>query len=98
MIVTCRREKDGGRWVKSEEDRLMLLRQAIVAGVEYVDLEEDIAAKIPRFGKTKRIISYHNFQETPEDLTHLHARLSEPATPTSSRSPRWPTARTTTCG
>src|SRR5437870_13517814 len=54
----------------------MLLRQAIAAGVEYVDLEEDIAASIPRFGKTKRIISYHNFQETPEDLNHLHARLS----------------------
>lgn len=76
VIVTCRREKDGGRWAKSEEDRLMLLRQAIVAGVEYVDLEEDIAAGVPRFGKTKRIISYHNFQETPEDLNHLHYRLS----------------------
>jgi 3-dehydroquinate dehydratase / shikimate dehydrogenase len=76
VIVTCRREQEGGRWAKSEEDRLMLLRQAIVAGVEYVDLEEDIAASIPRFGKTKRIISYHNFQETPEDLNHLHARLS----------------------
>src|SRR6478736_3385444 len=75
VIVTCRREKDGGRWAKSEEDRLMLLRQAIVAGVEYVDLEEDIAASVPRFGKTKRIISYHNFQETPEDLNHLHAKL-----------------------
>jgi 3-dehydroquinate dehydratase/shikimate dehydrogenase len=77
VIVTCRREKDGGRWVKSEDERLMLLRQAIVAGCDYVDLEEDIASKVPRFGKTKRIISYHNFQETPEDLTHLHARLSE---------------------
>lgn len=76
VIVTCRREKDGGRWAKSEEDRLMLLRQAIVAGVEYVDLEEDIAASIPRFGKTKRIVSYHNFQETPEDLNELHARLA----------------------
>src|SRR5690348_16451612 len=35
IIVTCRREKDGGRWAKSEEERQMLLRQAIVAGVEY---------------------------------------------------------------
>jgi 3-dehydroquinate dehydratase/shikimate dehydrogenase len=76
VVVTCRREKDGGRWAKDEEQRLMLLRQAIASGVEYVDLEEDIAAAIPRYGKTKRIISYHNFQETPEDLTHLHARLS----------------------
>ena len=29
VIVTCRREQDGGRWAKSEEDRLMLIRQAI---------------------------------------------------------------------
>ncbi len=76
VVITCRREKDGGRWTKSEESRQMLLRQAIVAGVEYVDLEEDVAAIIPRFGNTKRIISYHNFQETPEDLNALHARLA----------------------
>jgi 3-dehydroquinate dehydratase/shikimate dehydrogenase len=76
VIITCRREKEGGRWTKPEEQRLMLLRQAIAAGVEYVDLEEDIATSIPRFGKTKRIISYHNFQETPEDLNHLHYQLS----------------------
>jgi len=76
VVVTCRREKDGGRWTKDEESRLMLLRQAIAAGVEYVDLEEDIAASIPRFGNTKRIVSYHNFQETPEDLNALHARLA----------------------
>ncbi len=76
VVVTVRREKDGGRWTKSEESRHMLLRQAIAAGVEYIDLEEDIAAGIPRFGKTKRIISYHNFHETPEDLNALHARLA----------------------
>jgi 3-dehydroquinate dehydratase/shikimate dehydrogenase len=77
VIVTCRRERDGGRWTKSEEERQMLLRQAIASGVEYVDLEEDIAASIPRFGKTKRIVSYHNFEETPEDLNALHKRLSD---------------------
>ena len=37
----------------------------------YVDLEHDIANAIPRYGKTKRIISYHNFQETPEDIAVL---------------------------
>lgn len=76
VVITCRRERDGGKWVRSEDQRLLLLRQAIVAGIEYVDLEEDVAAKIPRFGKTKRIISYHDFQETPEDLEGLHARLA----------------------
>ncbi|MGN6136441.1 MAG: shikimate dehydrogenase [Aureliella sp.] len=76
VLITCRRRADGGRWEKSEEERQMLLRSAIASGVDYVDLEEDIAAKIPRYGKTKRIISLHNFEETPADLDGLHARLS----------------------
>ena len=68
VIVTCRRPQDGGKWERSEDERRMLLRSAIADGAEYVDLEEDIAGTIPRFGKTKRIISYHNFQETPTNL------------------------------
>jgi 3-dehydroquinate dehydratase/shikimate dehydrogenase len=76
VVVTIRRERDGGKWAHSEEKRQLLLRQAIVAGCDYVDLEEDIAGKIPRFGKTKRIISYHDFAETPENLEALHARLA----------------------
>jgi 3-dehydroquinate dehydratase/shikimate dehydrogenase len=77
VVVTCRRKEDGGRWEKSEEDRLLLLRQSIATGVEYVDLEEDTAAKIPRYGKTKRIISYHNFEGVPENLEEIHARLAK---------------------
>jgi 3-dehydroquinate dehydratase/shikimate dehydrogenase len=76
VVVTIRRQRDGGRWTKSEDERLMILRQAIATGVEYVDLEEDVAASIPRFGKTKRIVSYHNFQETPENLPSLHTRMA----------------------
>jgi 3-dehydroquinate dehydratase/shikimate dehydrogenase len=76
VIVTCRRERDGGKWIRSEEQRQLLLRQAIVAGCDYVDLEEDIAGKVPRYGKTKRIVSYHDFSETPENLDALHARLA----------------------
>jgi 3-dehydroquinate dehydratase/shikimate dehydrogenase len=75
VIITCRRERDGGRWAGTEAARQMLLRTAIVDGVDYVDIEDDIAANIPRYGKTKRIISYHNFRETPEDLDELHARM-----------------------
>ncbi len=75
-IVTVRREQDGGKYTGSEETRLMMLREAIANGVEYVDLEEDIAGQIPRFGKTKRIISYHSFRNTPENLRELHSRLA----------------------
>ena len=64
VVVTCRRKVDGGRWDRSEEERLMLLRSAISMGIEYIDLEEDIATKIPRYGKTKRII-VSNFLGVP---------------------------------
>jgi 3-dehydroquinate dehydratase/shikimate dehydrogenase len=74
-VVTCRRQQDGGKWSGSEDDRLMLLRSAIASGVEWVDLEEDIAHKIPRFGKTKRIVSYHNFIDTPANLLEIHERM-----------------------
>jgi 3-dehydroquinate dehydratase/shikimate dehydrogenase len=75
VVITVRREQDGGKYTGSEEARLIMLREAIANGVEYVDLEEDIAGQIPRFGKTKRIISYHSFRNTPENLRELHTRL-----------------------
>lgn len=77
VVITCRREQDGGQWKESERDRLMLLRTAIIEGADYVDLEEDTAAQVPRYGKTKRIISYHNFRETPQNLEEIHERLSK---------------------
>lgn len=76
VIITCRRDSEGGRWEQSEEARLLLLRTAIVEGADYVDLEDDIAAKVPRYGKTKRIVSHHDFGKTPSDLTLLHKRLA----------------------
>ena len=76
VIMTCRRKSDGGRWEHSEEARLTLLRTAIVEGADYVDLEDDVAAGIRRYGVTKRIISHHDFQKTPADLTLLHKRLA----------------------
>ena len=77
VVITARRREDGGRWMKSEQERLMLLRSAIAAGVEYVDIEADIAAQIPRYGNTKRIISYHDLSETPADLEDLHSAMAE---------------------
>ena len=76
LVITCRRREDGGRWEKSEDERLMVLRSAIASGVDFVDLEEDIADKIPRYGSTKRIVSLHNFEETPDNLEEIHKRLA----------------------
>ena len=76
VICTCRREQDGGKFTDSEERRLVILRSAIAEGADYVDLEEDVAKAIPRYGKTKRIISYHNFRNTPKELRELHTRMA----------------------
>lgn len=75
VVISCRRERDGGKWTGPEDLRLMLLRSSIAEGVEYVDLEEDVADSIPRYGQTRRIISLHDFRKTPDDLASLHARL-----------------------
>ncbi|MEN0110156.1 MAG: shikimate dehydrogenase [Planctomycetota bacterium] len=76
VVVTYRREADGGKFTGSEEQRLMMIREAIALGADYVDLEDDIADKVPRYGATKRIISYHNFRNTPDDLAERHARMA----------------------
>ncbi|MGO9468449.1 MAG: type I 3-dehydroquinate dehydratase, partial [Isosphaeraceae bacterium] len=70
-IFTIRRGVDGGLWRGNEEKRQQILREAVALGVDYIDLESDIASKIRRFGKTKRIVSYHNLKTTPVDLQDI---------------------------
>ena len=77
VVVTCRRREDGGKWNGSEDERRMVLRTAIVSGADYVDLEDDIARSIPRYGKTKRIVSHHDFETTPDDLEAIWAEMAE---------------------
>jgi 3-dehydroquinate dehydratase/shikimate dehydrogenase len=75
LVATVRRGPDGGRWTAAEDARRMLLRQAIVAGFDWVDLESDVADEIRRFKDVKRIVSYHNLQEVPGDLETIYERM-----------------------
>jgi 3-dehydroquinate dehydratase / shikimate dehydrogenase len=75
-VATIRRPSDGGRFAGSEDERLAVLRQAVVAGCfEWIDLETDVAEKVRRFGPVKRIVSYHNTRETPADLESIYAKM-----------------------
>lgn len=75
VVVTCRRKEDRGQWRGDEELRLRVLKEAIISGAEYVDLEMDVAADVRRYGPTKRIISHHDFEETPDNIAEIHEHL-----------------------
>ena len=79
VVFTIRRGADGGLWRGDEEKRQKLIREAIVMGVEYVDLEVDTAMAIPRpkFGKTQRIVSVHNFKKTPQKIEEIGEQIAK---------------------
>lgn len=77
VVVTCRRKEDRGLWRGTEEQRLATIREAIVSGAEYVDVEVDVAKQVPRYGDTKRIVSYHNFENTPEELFDIYEKMKD---------------------
>jgi 3-dehydroquinate dehydratase/shikimate dehydrogenase len=77
LVATARRPEDGGRWSGTEEARRMLLRQAVVAGFDWVDIETDVIATIPRFKDVKRIVSYHNMREVPKDLEKIYKTMCD---------------------
>jgi 3-dehydroquinate dehydratase/shikimate dehydrogenase len=77
LVATVRRPEDGGRWSGPEDARRMLLRQAIVAGFDWVDLETEVIDHIPRFKDTRRIVSYHNLREVPKNLETIYRVMCE---------------------
>jgi 3-dehydroquinate dehydratase/shikimate dehydrogenase len=77
MVFTVRRGVDGGLWRGPEDKRQRLMREAIVAGVDFIDVEMDVARDVRRFGKTRRIVSYHNLKQTPPDLLQIAEQCEE---------------------
>jgi len=84
VIVTNRPVREGGKFDGSEEERIALLKLAVQLQADYVDVEHDsiqhlcrdTALRVPT-SKAKLIVSYHNFRETPDDLTGIYKRLSQ---------------------
>jgi len=74
VLISCRRQEDGGGWIGSEEDRLRLLRQAIACSPAYVELELDIAGEIRRYGETQRVVSYTSLDEPIGNVDDIYDR------------------------
>src|SRR3990172_6909981 len=81
VIVTNRPIREGGKFDGSEEERIALLKLAVRLQADYVDVEHDGIQHIRRDTvhrvPTKIIVSYHNFRETPGDLTDIYKKLSQ---------------------
>jgi 3-dehydroquinate dehydratase-1 len=82
LIFTCRKYVEGGFKKISQETRLELIITAVASGsVEIVDVEicnetafiEEVK-KTTQTGNAKLILSYHNFNETPDE-TFIYDKL-----------------------
>jgi 3-dehydroquinate dehydratase / shikimate dehydrogenase len=76
VIVSCRRPQDGGSWSGTEDERFGILRQAMVAGAAYVEIEADIARELPRSGPAQRIISYTSLRKPLENVSDMIDRAA----------------------
>ena len=84
ILATCRRHQNHGRFNGSIEDQIRILSAAIDAGARAVDVEIETAeaagAKLDIFrGRTRLVISYHNFEGTPAMELVLRRMLRIPA-------------------
>lgn len=79
-IFTCRKKEEGGFFKGSEEERISILKKAIDAQFDFVDIELSAMKEhqISKKGITKLIISYHNFEKTPSywDMQNIIAEMN----------------------
>lgn len=82
FIITNRRKEEGGQYKGDDKKRLEVLEEAILLGVDYVDVE--VRSKrsllhhlISQKRETRIILSYHDFQKTPsiKELRSLFGQM-----------------------
>lgn len=97
VLVSCRHPEEGGHFDGTEDERMMLLRQAILAEPAYIELDPVTAQKIPRFGKTQRVISFAslsrplgNVEEAFDEAVRCKADVIKFTWPTETMESAWP--------
>lgn len=76
VIATCRSLAEGGGFRGGVAERRSILRRAGLAGAAYIDCEADDAASLEDRGGAVRIVSMHDFDETPADLDRRVSALT----------------------
>jgi 3-dehydroquinate dehydratase / shikimate dehydrogenase len=97
VLVSCRNPDEGGHFDGTEDERMGLLRQAILAEPAYIELDPATAQKIPRFGKTQRVISFAsqtrplgNVEEAFDEAVRCKADVIKFTWPTDTIESAWP--------
>jgi 3-dehydroquinate dehydratase/shikimate dehydrogenase len=80
VIVTNRLLSEGGRFSGSADEQFDILSQAARLGAEYIDIEfawgKGFIQELSRINpKSRIIVSYHNFAETPNNLVKIYRKL-----------------------
>jgi 3-dehydroquinate dehydratase / shikimate dehydrogenase len=80
MIIALRSKQNGGFFEGSEASRINILKELLDFGFGYLDIEYDIPKKdlmwfLDNKKKTKIILSYHNFKETPKNLNLICEKM-----------------------
>lgn len=81
MIFTLRKANQGGRYEGSEKKRLSTLEQLASLNPTYLDIEHDVSPSFIKsiclnHPKIKLILSYHDFDNTPEDLEKIYQDMA----------------------
>lgn len=76
VIMACRRSDEGGDWPGSESDRLTLLRECVAQKADYVEVELDVADQVEVTPPTKKIVTYTNMLEPPDNLAAIYAQAA----------------------
>ena len=58
ILLSCRRPEEGGAFSGTDEERVQLLKRAIVAKPDYIELDVAAARQVKRFGEVKRVVSF----------------------------------------
>jgi 3-dehydroquinate dehydratase/shikimate dehydrogenase len=97
ILVSCRPPEEGGHFEGNDDERMSLLRQAILAEPAYIELDPATAQKIPRFGKTQRVISFSsqsrplgNIEEAFDEAVRCKADVIKFSWPTETLETAWP--------
>ncbi len=80
FIITNRRCEEGGKFSGSLKENLKILTDAIRFQAEYVDIELSWGMNTAKnlftqSNKSKIIVSYHNFEETPSNLLNIYKKM-----------------------